>query len=247
MRPGLLLLLLRAAADDRVVPRRLDTAVPPWLLRGADPEAVTLDVTRALPLEPGGGSAHRGLQSSSDACDYVSVSGTTGLSSFHGLYQATGTCDSKPSYECLDCSSSGRKIWHHPYGYWMIGTGGCGSTSFNINIISNEDLEDVTGDWNEAGVGDNSAIAVTCYSYCGKIPGATSKYRCFDCADASAQASVGDGQCDAANNVSPCYDGGDCCEMTCVDGDTHTCGSYDCKDPDTPPVPDPYYPDAAWC
>ena len=59
-------------------------------------------------------------------------------------------------------------------------------------------------------------------------------------------ASVGDGQCDAANNVSPCYDGGDCCEMTCIDGDTHTCGSYDCKDPDAPPVPDPYYPDAAW-
>ena len=57
MHRGLLLLLLRAAADDRVVPRRrLDTAVPPWLLRGADPEAVTLDVTRALPLEPGGGS-----------------------------------------------------------------------------------------------------------------------------------------------------------------------------------------------
>ena len=26
----------------------------------------------------------------------------------------------------------------------------------------------------------------------------------------------------------------------------HTCGSYDCKDPDAPPVPDPYYPDAAW-
>ena len=47
----LLLLLLRAAADDRVVPRRQGTAVPPWLLRGADPEAVTLDVTRALPLD----------------------------------------------------------------------------------------------------------------------------------------------------------------------------------------------------
>ena len=163
MHRGLLLgLLLRAAADDRVVPRRLDTAVPPWLSRGADPEAVTLDVTKALPLEPG--AAHRHLQSSSDACNYVSVSGTTGLSSFHGLYEAIGTCDSKPSYDCLDCSGSGRKIWHHPYGYWMIGTGGCGSTSFNINIISNEDLEDVTGDWNEAGVGDNSAIAVTCLS-----------------------------------------------------------------------------------
>ena len=43
------------------------------------------------------------------------------------------------------------------------------------------------------------------------------------------------------------HTGGDCCENTCIDGDTHTCGSYDCKDPDAPPVPDPYYPDAAWC
>ena len=43
------------------------------------------------------------------------------------------------------------------------------------------------------------------------------------------------------------HTGGDCCETTCIDGDTHTCGSYDCKDPDAPPVPDPYYPDAAWC
>ena len=83
--------------------------------------------------------------------------------------------------------------------------------------------------------------------HCQQVPGATAKYRCFDCADASAPASVGDGQCDAANNVSPCWDGGDCCETTCIDGDTHTCGSYDCKDPDAPPVPDPYYPDAAWC
>ena len=49
-----------------------------------------------------------------------------------------------------------------PYGYWMIGTGGCGSTSFNINIISNEDLEDVTGDWTESGGGENPAIEVTC-------------------------------------------------------------------------------------
>ena len=57
MRRGLLLLLLRAAADDRVVPRRQDTAVPPWLVRGADLEAVPLDVTRVLPLDRGAGSA----------------------------------------------------------------------------------------------------------------------------------------------------------------------------------------------
>ena len=48
MRRGLLLLLLRAAADDRVVPRGQDTAVPPWLLRGADPETV-----RVLPQDSG--------------------------------------------------------------------------------------------------------------------------------------------------------------------------------------------------
>jgi hypothetical protein len=250
MRRGLLLLLLRAAADDRVVPRGQDTAVPPWLLRGADPEAVPLDVTRALPLVPGAGRARRDLQSSSDACDYVSVSGSTYQTYMHGLYEATGTCDSKPSYECLDCSLSGMKIWHHSYGYWFMYTTGCDSTASGIRIISNDDLEDVSGDWSEwdgSAWSANYAIAVTCYSYCKKIPGATSKYRCFNCADASAPASVGDGQCDAANNVSPCWDGGDCCETTCVDGDTHTCGSYDCKDPDAPPWPDPHYPDAAWC
>ena len=120
MHRGLLLLLLRAAADDRLVRRGRGSAVPPWLSRGADPEAVTLDVTRALPLEPGGGNAHRGLQSSSDACDYVSVSGAAYQTSYIGLYEATGTCNSKPSYDCLDCSGSGRKIWHHPYGLSLI-------------------------------------------------------------------------------------------------------------------------------
>ena len=98
---------------DRGVLRRQDAAVPPWLLRGADPETV-----RALPLDPG--AARRGLQSSSDACDYVSVSGSTYQSGRHGLYEATGTCSSAPSYECLDCSSSGQKIWLH--GGWVIGS-----------------------------------------------------------------------------------------------------------------------------
>ena len=125
MRRGLLLLLLRAAADDRVVLRQ-DTAVPPWLVRVADLEA--------LPQDRGADRARRGLQSSSDACGYVSVSGSTGQTYMHGLYEATGTCDSKPSYECLDCSSSGRKIWHHPYGYWFMGTDGCDSTASGIHI-----------------------------------------------------------------------------------------------------------------
>jgi len=211
MHRGLLLLLLRAAADDRVV-LRLDTAVPPWLLQGED-EAVPLDVTSALPLDPG--AAHRHLQSSSDACDYVSVSGANVQTYRHGLYEATGTCDSKPSYECHDCSISGLKIWYHnSNGKWYMGSDGCGSSASGIRIISNDDLEDVSGDWSEWTGSEwlvNSDIAVTCYSYCKEIPGATAKRRCYDCADASDQASVGDGQCDAANNVSPCWDGSDLC------------------------------------
>ncbi|SVE56460.1 uncharacterized protein METZ01_LOCUS509314, partial [marine metagenome] len=51
---------------------------------------------------------------------------------------------------------------------------------------------------------------------------------------------VGDGYCDSNNNNQACgYDGGDCCEQTCVDGD-YTCNSgaasgwgniFDCNDP----------------
>ena len=124
MRPGLLLLLLRAAADDRVVLRQ-DTAVPPWLLRGADPETV-----RALPLDSG--AARRGLQSSSDACGYVSVSGSTYQSGRHGLYEATGTCESQPFFSCLDCGSD-QFIWYTGT-LWIIGDAGCGGTGGGIYI-----------------------------------------------------------------------------------------------------------------
>ena len=243
MHRGLLLgLLLRAAADDRVV-LRLDTAVPPWLLQGED-EAVPLD-------DRGADRARRDLQSSSDACDYVSVSGANVQTYRHGLYEATGTCESQPLFSCLDCGSD-QFIWYTGT-LWLIGDAGCGGTGGGIYIVDSggDFAAAAAGTWTEYD-GDwtaNPAIEVTCYAAasCQLVPGTTAKYRCFDCADAGASASVGDGQCDAANNVSPCWDGGDCCETTCIDGDTHTCGSYDCKDPDAPPVPDPYYPDAAWC
>lgn len=42
---------------------------------------------------------------------------------------------------------------------------------------------------------------------------------------------IGDGPCDPSNsNLSCNYDGGDCCECTCIDGPEYTCGSngYDC-------------------
>lgn len=50
---------------------------------------------------------------------------------------------------------------------------------------------------------------------------------------------VKDGYCDNANNNADCgYDGGDCCECTCVDGPSQSCGElgvgYDCIDPDVP-------------
>jgi len=48
---------------------------------------------------------------------------------------------------------------------------------------------------------------------------------------------VGDGHCDTTgeyNTISCGWDGGDCCEDSCISSDSYTCGtnSYDCKDPE---------------
>ncbi|CAM9881125.1 unnamed protein product, partial [Laminaria digitata] len=46
---------------------------------------------------------------------------------------------------------------------------------------------------------------------------------------------LGDGACTDENNFSACwYDGGDCCECTCVDSVSSTCGDFDCIDPACP-------------
>ena len=43
---------------------------------------------------------------------------------------------------------------------------------------------------------------------------------------------IADGYCDSGNNNADCgnYDGGDCCECTCMDAE-FTCGNFDCRDP----------------
>lgn len=57
-------------------------------------------------------------------------------------------------------------------------------------------------------------------------------------------ADIGNGRCDAVNNVPSCgFDGGDCCACTCVDGPLHSCSdsTFDCVYPacDEPiPAPD---------
>lgn len=74
-------------------------------------------------------------------------------------------------------------------------------------------------------------------------------YKCgyggYDCKDEEAgcttssasqciEAYIGDGFCDAAQNIAECeYDGGDCCAITCVDGSAYECGyaGYNCLDP----------------
>ena len=55
----------------------------------------------------------------------------------------------------------------------------------------------------------------------------------WDCTDIPFPDYVGDGYCDGDNNVDPCYDGGDCCESTCVSSEDYACGDfgYDCVDP----------------
>lgn len=48
---------------------------------------------------------------------------------------------------------------------------------------------------------------------------------------------IGDALCDDANNNEECeFDGGDCCDCTCTDGETFVCGDagYDCQDPTSP-------------
>eukprot|EP00752_Nemacystus_decipiens_P007555 g6749.t1 len=45
---------------------------------------------------------------------------------------------------------------------------------------------------------------------------------------------LGDGGCDSSQSGASCgYDGGDCCECTCVDGPVYSCGitGFDCQDP----------------
>ncbi|MDP6126403.1 MAG: hypothetical protein QGH20_11700, partial [Candidatus Latescibacteria bacterium] len=53
---------------------------------------------------------------------------------------------------------------------------------------------------------------------------------------------VSDGYCDGGNNIDACsWDGGDCCESTCVSTDDTNCGvnDYDCRDPDAEDFVDP--------
>jgi hypothetical protein len=59
-----------------------------------------------------------------------------------------------------------------------------------------------------------------------------------DCASIGGiESYIADGWCDSSNNNETCdYDGGDCCESTCVDG-TYDCATYggcngECLDPD---------------
>jgi len=56
----------------------------------------------------------------------------------------------------------------------------------------------------------------------------------YECANAPDQLSVGDGICDAENNIFGCYDGGDCCTSTC--GDSKNCEEPkdECHDPRAP-------------
>jgi len=53
---------------------------------------------------------------------------------------------------------------------------------------------------------------------------------------------AGDGYCDSSNNIADCYDGGDCCPSTCVDG-SYSCDSYggDCDDCIDPSAADSNY------
>ena len=70
----------------------------------------------------------RRLDDDDDACQYVSVSGTTGQTSREGTYERVGECAARPYYECLDCSASDPQFLWYTGSQWFIGPGGCGTT-----------------------------------------------------------------------------------------------------------------------
>eukprot|EP00485_Elphidium_margaritaceum_P016922 CAMPEP_0202726164 /NCGR_PEP_ID=MMETSP1385-20130828/184472_1 /ASSEMBLY_ACC=CAM_ASM_000861 /TAXON_ID=933848 /ORGANISM="Elphidium margaritaceum" /LENGTH=966 /DNA_ID=CAMNT_0049392377 /DNA_START=40 /DNA_END=2940 /DNA_ORIENTATION=- len=54
-------------------------------------------------------------------------------------------------------------------------------------------------------------------------------YECDYIPDVNASR-IGDGFCDAEYNVAPCFDGGDCCALSCVPSDSQFCENMDCID-----------------
>ena len=108
-------------------------------------------------LEPRGG------------CDSVAVSGSDYHTDRHGTYLPDGRCEDnedKVYYKCSDCGSTSY-LWYHDAGRWYMGPDpeNCDSEMSGIGIISNEDLEDVSGDWSEATTSGwlvNSDIVVQC-------------------------------------------------------------------------------------
>lgn len=79
--------------------------------------------------------------------------------------------------------------------------------------------------------GDNSTTAAI-----GDSSSTSSSPSSSGCEDFSRKA---DGECNAGNNNADCdYDGGDCCECTCVDTVEYTCEDFHCVDPSAPCVDD---------
>ena len=62
-------------------------------------------------------------------CESYTVSGSKHQSDNHGTYVASGTCDGKTLYECVDCFSSRTEYLYYyaPFANWLIGNIGCGS------------------------------------------------------------------------------------------------------------------------
>jgi len=62
-------------------------------------------------------------------CESYSVSGSKHNGLRHGKYVASGICDGKPLYECVDCSTPPDFLYYSSkYDDWNIGSEGCGST-----------------------------------------------------------------------------------------------------------------------
>ena len=151
----------------------------------------------------------------------------------HGPTTAARAVDAAPGFV-----GSGRRLSECGGGYLLPLT----SCSFSYNY---HDDDDVLVDFQKLKNCEDAACNALCegnsecsidsdFNNCGGWD--IYKKTCNDCSGAPEPAYVGDGECDSVNNVSPCWDGGDCCAQTCecyADwcGGCEDAGGSNCMDP----------------
>ena len=105
---------------------------------------------------------------SSSPCGAYSVSGAQYQTTRMGTYIASGECDGKTLYECVDCSGPDNELYYNAEGqWWLIGPGGCGSTSVGLYASGSgpPELASQWREWSGSDFVETSTITVGCGTF----------------------------------------------------------------------------------